>query len=212
MSKEQWMVLIIVLLTIVSIVIPNAMRKKYQDQFVKLFSQQKFDELEQLLNKKSVRYFFMPFNLEYIRLNMAFIKGDEKAIDKQFEVFDKISMNTKQKEDLFVKEFNYYIMMEDYDKAQKPYEAIQNLKNEQIKKAANITYDIFVKKGHQYLEEIEKGYEECPEQAKGYNAYLISLMYENKGDKENSEKYRLIAKEKLEQLPEKEKQNEETSA
>ena len=82
MSKEQWLILVIVILTIISIVLPNYMRKKYQDQFIKLFSQQKFDELEQLLNKKSVRYFFMPFNIEYMRLNMAFVKGDEKEIDK----------------------------------------------------------------------------------------------------------------------------------
>lgn len=200
MSKEQWLILVIVILTIISIVLPNYMRKKYQDQFIKLFSQQKFDELEQLLNKKSVRYFFMPFNIEYMRLNMAFVKGDEKEIDKQFEVFDRISMNTKQKEDFFVKQFNYYIMMEQFDKVQKPYEAIQSLKNEQIKKAADITYDIFVKKGYQYLEEIESEFENCPEQMKGYNAYLISLMYENKKDENNAEKYKQLAKDYIEAL------------
>lgn len=197
MEKNWPLVALVIIFAIISIVAPNIIKKKYQDKFVELFQKKKFDELEELLNKKIVKYTFMPFNIEYLRLNIAFVKDDEKAINNQFEVFSKMPMNTKQKEDVYVKYFNYYVMIEDMERAKKAYELVQGLKNENIKKNADITYDIFCEKGYKYLDEIKESADNATGEMKGYNSYLVSLMYENKGDKENAEKYKEIAKSML---------------
>ncbi|MDO4377891.1 MAG: hypothetical protein Q4C64_01910 [Erysipelotrichia bacterium] len=194
MTKEKILILIIVVMTLISIIVPNILRKKYQDRFINLFQQKKFDELETLLAKKTVKYLFMPFNIEYMRLNIAFMKGDEDAINKQFSLFAKMPMNKKQKEDIYIKAFNYYVTMEDIERAKKAYELVQSLKDEKIKKSADITYDIFCEKGYKYLDELEKGMESCPADLKSYNAYLVSLMYANKGDQKKAEKYKEMAK------------------
>lgn len=197
MPKLNWMVWLVIIFAIISIVAPNIIKKKYQDKFVELFQNKKFDELEELLNKKIVKYTFMPFNIEYLRLNIAFVKDDEKAINNQFEVFSKMPMNTKQKEDVYIKYFNYYVMIEDMERAKKAYELVQSLKNDNIKKNADITYDIFCEKGYKYLDEIKESADNATGEMKGYNSYLVSLMYDNKGDKENAEKYKEIAKSSL---------------
>ncbi|MGN1398872.1 MAG: hypothetical protein ACI4WG_02595 [Erysipelotrichaceae bacterium] len=187
--EKYILVIIVVVMALASAIIPNMMRNKYQNQFVELFKNGQFEQLEELLNKSVVKYLFMPFNLEYIRLNIALIKEDSQAIDKQIDLLTGMKMTEKQKEDVYIKALNYYVTMDDVDRAKKIYELAMTLKNESLKKSADITYDVFVNKGYKYLDELEKNLDNCPKEYKVFNSYLVALMYEHKGDKQKADYY-----------------------
>ena len=90
----------VLIMAFASAIIPKIMRNRYQNKFLELFKQGEFDQLDELLNKSIVKYLFMPFNLEYIRLNIALIKEDSVAIDKQIDLLTSMKMTEKQKEDV----------------------------------------------------------------------------------------------------------------
>lgn len=179
----------VLIMAFASAIIPKIMRNRYQNKFLELFKQGEFDQLDELLNKSIVKYLFMPFNLEYIRLNIALIKEDSVAIDKQIDLLTSMKMTEKQKEDVYLKALNYYVTMGNNDRAKKMYECAMTLKDKNLTKSADMTYDIFVNKGYKYLDELEKNLDNCSKDYKVFNCYLVALMYENKNDKKKAEYY-----------------------
>ena len=188
--EKYILVAAVLIMALASAIVPNVMRNRYQNKFLELFKQGEFDQLDELLNKPVVKYLFMPFNLEYIRLNIALIKDNGEAIDKQIDLLTSMKMTEKQKEDVYLKALNYYVTMGNNDRAKKMYECAMTLKDKNLTKRADMTYDIFVNKGYKYLDELEKNLDNCSKDYKVFNCYLVSLMYENKNDKNKADYYR----------------------
>ena len=61
-------------------------------------------------------------------------------------------------------------------------------------------YDIYINKGNKYLSEVLKEYDEANGENKASYAVLLSKIYENMKDAENSEKYAQIAANFIEEL------------
>ena len=101
--EKYILVAAVLIMALASAIVPNVMRNRYQNKFLELFKQGEFDQLDELLHKPVVKYLFMPFNLEYIRLNIALIKDDAEAIDKQIDLLTSMKMTEKQKEDVYLK-------------------------------------------------------------------------------------------------------------
>ena len=174
--EKYILVAAVLIMALASAIVPNVMRNRYQNKFLELFKQGEFDQLDELLNKPVVKYLFMPFNLEYIRLNIALIKDNGEAIDKQIDLLTSMKMTEKQKEDVYLKALNYYVTMGNNDRAKKMYECAMTLKDK-------------VNKGYKYLDELEKNLDNCSKDYKVFNCYLVALMYENKNDKKKAEYY-----------------------
>lgn len=154
-----------------------------------------FVTYDKLRNSKLTRYLFRPFNLEFSDLNKALIQGDIQEIEKSLEKLEKIRMNKRQKETLYTKVFYYYVLKQQKEGATKYYHLIKDLEKEDIMKDVNIFYDTFIMEGHEYLDELLEALTTIPDDSRADYESIVSKMYENKGDKENARKYKIMAEE-----------------
>ncbi len=183
------LVLIFVVLAITISLFINHKKKKIYVELITLIEDGDSLEFESKINDKMTRLLFNPFQLDYLRLNEAIISTDSKKIEEALSIFDKRRLNDKQKEDIYMKGFNYYISIENKQGAKKYLDLINELPNEQMKKETNIIYDTYIMKGHHYLDEIIEETEELEDTYKGVNEFLISKMYENKNDEKMAKEY-----------------------
>lgn len=170
-------------------------KKYYLNKVSILFTKKDFKAIDALLDRKFVKFIFEPYNIEYLKLNEAMLSGSKKHINQQFEILSKMKLKEKQKEDVYLNAFNYYLSEEDDKNANKYYRLIKTLKNENLIKNVEISYDVFVNEGYKYIDDVLKEYSICPESEKFINEYLLSIMYKNKGDKQKFEYYDKLANE-----------------
>lgn len=192
--ETKVLILIMFLLIVGEPIAQYFLKKYYQNKVFICFKTQDYEGLEKILNNKIVRFVFLPFNVEYCRLNEALLANNKKMINKQFDILLEMKLNEHQKEDVYLNGFNYYLSEEDNKKIQKFYKLSRSLKNEDLKKSISISYNIFVEKGYDYLDEILQTYEQCEEKEKYINEYLLSVMYRNKGDCEKAKHFETLAK------------------
>ena len=69
-----------------------------------------------------------------------------------------------------------------------------------MKKETNIVYDTYILKGYEYLDEIIAETEDLEDTYKGVNEFMISKMYENKGDSQMAKEYLAKAQEHMKLL------------
>lgn len=192
-----YIVIGIVLLLSVSIIM-TFLKRHYYLKILQMLKARQFNELEQLLESFTVKVVFSPFSLDYFKLNAVILKNDNTAINDMFELFRKRRLSKKQRELIYPMAFNYYINLKQYDKAKVYLDLINTkLSNEQMKNELNKIYDIFALKGYTYLESMLEELELIDDTYKGVNEYLISVMYFNKGDQENGEKYEKLSQEHM---------------
>lgn len=172
-------------------------QKRKQEELLMLLQSQKYDEFDSVANDKFTRFLFPRFNLEYLKLNALIIQGKEKEVDKTFNTIFEIKMTNPQKQDIYMKAFNYYVGMENSAKSKEMLDIINTFDNEEMKTEANTIYDIFVLKRSNHLEEMLQLIEEQDESVKGITEYLISVQYENEGNKKLADKYQKLSKEHL---------------
>ena len=192
--ETKVLVIIMVLLIVGEPIVQFVLKKYYQNKIFICFKKHNYEELEKILNNRIVKFVFLPFNVEYCRLNEALASNNKKMINKQFDILLEMKLNEHQKEDVYLSGFNYYLSEENNKKIQKFYKLSRSLKNEDLKKSISISYNIFVEKGYNYLDEILQTYERCEEKEKYINEYLLSVMYQNKGDCEKAKLFEALAK------------------
>ena len=179
--KTEILVAFMILLIVGQPVAQFLLKKRYQNKIYACFKYRDYEGLENILNNKTVKFTFTPFNIEYCRL-------------KQFDVLLDMKLNEHQKQDVCLNGFNYYLSVNDQKRTDKFYKLSKSLKNEEIKKNIDISYNILFEKGYTYLDDILQLYENCTEEEKYINEYLLSIMYKNKGDYERSKHFEELAK------------------
>ncbi len=194
-----YIVIFIIAVVVLTFAISYLKSLQYK-KLVSFLEKKEFDKFDQEIDTLYTKILFPPFNVDYMKLNGAILRNDERLIDKSFAVFDNKRLNVKQKEAVYMMAFNYYISLEDYKKAKKYVDAVNTLNNEQMKKEANRIYNIYAEKGHRYLDEMLEEVNMMDDTYKGVHEFLIYLMYENKGDKENAEKYKKLSEKHMKLL------------
>lgn len=191
------LIMIMFFIIIGEMIAQHLLKQHYQNIIFENLRKKDFDKVEELLNKKIIKFLFPPFNIEYCRLNEAFIKKDKSKIDEQFDILLKMRLNETQKQDLYLNGFNYYLSQNNKKRVEAFYKLAQELKNETVKNSMHISYDILCNNGYKYLDEVLKAYENCPIEEKYMNEILLSIMYKNKGDLEKANYYEKLAGEHL---------------
>lgn len=201
MSQTQIIsVVVIIGCTLITAFIFNYLKKKKYNDLVTLLQAENYEEFDKMMESKMVMILFPPFNLDYLRLNSAILRNDEKMILDCFKVFDKHRLNTKQAQEVYMKGFNYFITIENYDLAKYYLDKINELDNEQMKYEVNRIYDIYALKGYKYLDDMLEETDNLDDMYKGVNEFLISLMYENKGDKQKAREYHNLSEKHMKLL------------
>ena len=92
-------------------------------------------------------------------------------------------LTTSQKENYYMKAFNFFIGLKDKKNSKKYLDLINELPNDRMKAEANRVYNIYILKNDKYLKELLEELEN-----------IISIIYKNKHDLENAKKYEELSK------------------
>ena len=190
-------VIIFIFIAIIIAIAFNLKKRSLYNQLVEYAASKRFKEFDALIETKMSRFLFNPFSIDYLKLNKEILANDTKAIDKMFTSITGHRLNLKQKQEIYSKGFNDNIGIENYAKAKEFLDLVHTLNNAQMDREMDRIYDIYALKGYKYLDEILEETSEMPDTYKGVNEFLISLMYENKGDKKKAAEYRKLSEKHL---------------
>lgn len=182
-------ILVFLLITVVAKVI----REIKLNQMLDLLNAKKYDEFDKLVESKLVKVVFDPFNIDYIKLNSYMLRNDENLIDKGFKRFDEVRLNKRQKDDVEMKAFSYYLSKGNNLKATEYYNRINDSQTNKMKKEVDRLYSIYIKKESRYLEELLREVEQIDEKYRSADELLIAAIYSNLGDKKKEKEYRDLA-------------------
>lgn len=190
MKLEHWLTVICALAIILII---HLIRKSTQRKFTKIVSAHNMEELEAFCQKKVARYSIPPFNMEYAKMTVYLLNGDEKKAIEQFDYLLDMRKTKSQDLEITMQAFRYFIGIKDKERSKKMYEKICELGNETQVHESTIMYDVYVMDKYNHIDEILTRYEECGEGGEIIYAKMLSMMYKNKGDKENAKYYLDVA-------------------
>lgn len=154
----------------------------------------------ELRRSKLATTFIHKYNLRYIDLSKAMMEVNDKEVEACVNELENMKLTINQKSAIYSRCFYYYLSKEDYKKAKKYYQKNYDLDPDKYNPDMDRLYDIYINKGNKYLSEVLKKYDEANGESKASYAVLLSKIYENMKDAENSEKYAQIAANFIEEL------------
>lgn len=173
----------------------SAFLKNYQiKKYSTLLAKEEVDECLKLADSTFMKYLFPPYNLERLKLNAIMVRGKKKEIIAQYDRMFSMRLNDVQKENLALIAFNYYVRNEEKGRAEIMLSILKEGKNEQVKKEAQVLYDIFLLKKFNYIEEMENILDEVDMQRRRLFEYLLYMQYTNKKDMKKATHYELLYK------------------
>ena len=170
-------------------IVTRVLTVKLEKELVNLIITKDYDGFYKLIDSKKTKYLLRPFNIDFMKLNVALLKSDVEQIETMFNHFEKVRLNKVQKEAVYIKGFYYYLSIENYDKVKKYYGYIKQLINDESIYEFDRIYDVYIKNGCEYLQDTIKELETANELVKPVLEAMISKMYENKGDSKLSQEY-----------------------
>ncbi|MBQ0035432.1 MAG: hypothetical protein KBT35_00770 [Firmicutes bacterium] len=185
---------IITLVGIVILLIPFIVRKKVQEyrlkQISELLYKKQYDEVLILLSQFSTRMVLLPYNREYIKLNIYFLQKDRNRVINQIDYIDKSVMkNKKQRIEFYNKAFSFFVSEKDEEKCLYYLNKLNKLTNSKGDSEYDIIYSIQIKKDDKYLDLLLERIKQCDSQLDKnkiiYYKSLLLQVYENKNDKAN---------------------------
>ncbi len=189
MNDALKLLIFFIVFTLLFSIIKKYLTVKLERELVKLIMSRDYEKFDELINSKKVKYLIQPFNIDFMKLNSALMKDNKKEVDEMFDYFDNVRPNKKQQEAVFSRGFYYYLSREKYDKVEKYYNLLKNLKDENSMYEFDRAYDTYAKKGFKYLENTLEELKAAPDYVKPALEGLISTMYENKKDKKMAKEY-----------------------
>lgn len=156
-----------------------------------------YEDFYKLLDSFISKFVFYPFNLEYFKLNGAFMQENDSLINSQIELIDsKLKLNKEQKTDFYYKAFAYYLSKENKTKTNYFLNKIKTLKNDNLTNTANILNDVYINKGNKYLDSLLQDIKkDISKEELISKQTLIMQIYENMGDIKTANKYKKAIKE-----------------
>lgn len=200
MNDSLKIMIVMIVLSIVITIITKYITVKLERQLIDRIVKKDYQGFDELIKSKKVRYLIKPFNVDFMKLNVAILKEDKKQTDEMFDYFDTVKPSRLQKEAVYTKGFYYYLTNERYDKVEKYYNLLQTVQTKKPNFEVERAYDVFVKNGHQYLEQTLEELKTAEDFAKPVLEGLIARMYENKKDSRMAKKYADQAMRHMEEL------------
>ena len=182
--------IVMIILIIVSFILNHIMKNHVINNLFEAIKNKDIEQYDKLSKKFLYRYYIPAYNIEYMRLQGYILNQDTKNTDLQFSKLLEMRKNKKQEIDLYTKAFYYYVQVENKKKSEEMLEKVKTVCAEEEIKLCQIAYDVILCGKYNHIEEIEKGYQDAPEQLKTTLNYYLYLQYKNKGDLEKAEIYK----------------------
>ena len=190
MGKINTTMIVMIILIIVSFILNHIMKNHVINNLFEAIKNKDMEQYDKLSKKFLYRYYIPAYNIEYMRLQGYILNQDTKNTDLQFSKLLEMRKNKKQEIDLYTKSFYYYIQIENKKKSEEMLEKVKTVCAEEEIKLCQIAYDVILCGKYNHIEEIEKEYQDAPEQLKTTLNYYLYLQYKNKGDLEKAEIYK----------------------
>lgn len=178
------LIVLIVLFYIIILVIRYLLYKTFM-VYLKDRNYQLFDKF---IKNIFIKMLFPPYNLEYLKLNRYILEDDGYKVDQQFNILLRAA-KASQKEDIFLKAFEYYAFNGNKKKAKKYFDELKKLGDLSIVKHATLIYDVFILDDINHIEELEEDFDNLPFEQKKFHAQLLFIQYKNKNDYKKQEYY-----------------------
>ena len=154
-----------------------------------LLARGEYGEYLSLLDSFLIKYLYPKYNRLYMKLNGYLFMEDHDEASRLFEQMLSMHVTKKQRKDLVMKAFNYYVERMDKDHSSTLLAEIDTWEEEAQKVEAHRIYDIFILKKYNYIEEMEARLNDVSGFDLGALEYLLSVQYENKGDARDFNEY-----------------------
>ena len=189
-------IILAVVITIVLIVGTQVWKQSILKKLLKHMQQGDFNAYFKLLDSLPCKYFYPPFNREYMRLNGYIMKADKKKIEECFELILSMRMNKKQELDVVIKAFYYYLDEDSKKKCKTLLERMKKIADESITQECQVIYDILLEEKTSYIDDMEKQLknEELQEAQKGMFHYMLALQYSYLKDEKKKMKINQLMK------------------
>lgn len=151
----------------------------------------KFKEFDEYVETTEVKRALPSFNVEYIKMNAAIMANNGKKFEKSLEALTSRKLNDKQKREVYLNGFNYYIDKNDKKNSQKYKNLLLSVSgiDSNLVKYVNRLYDIKVEKKSDSLQELLSELESNEVKNKASHYLLIAEIYKNLNDDSNYKKY-----------------------
>ncbi len=147
-------IILAVVITIVLIVGTQVWKQSILKKLLKHMQQGDFNAYFKLLDSLPCKYFYPPFNREYMRLNGYIMKADKKKIEECFELILSMRMNKKQELDVVIKAFYYYLDEDSKKKCKTLLERMKKIADESITQECQVIYDILLEEKTSYIDDM----------------------------------------------------------
>lgn len=159
-----------------------------------LLQQQNYAEFEKKADSFLARTFIPKASLLDLKLNAAVLQNSKKKTEKIFEQLFALKLTPASRDKLLMKAFNYYLGLDDEKMCKKYLKQINESRNGAMILEATRAYNVYIAKNDKDLKDLLEELEDMPEESRGVHEFLISKIYENRGERDNAGKYRKLAK------------------
>lgn len=189
----KWIIFTVIVVFVLEVVFQVKKQKdvsKLENELTSALLKKDYRKFDELVNSVDAKKNIPPYNLNYLKLNAAIIRGKKQDIDSLCDNFENVHMNQAQKENFYATAFGYYAQQNNKKKALYYKDKIlKESKNEKNIEACKRMYSVYIESSDEYLDVLLKECESLSGQQRTTNDALLAKIYENKNDKENEEKY-----------------------
>lgn len=148
------------------------------NKILKSIQTRKFKETFQIIDSSACKYFFPAFNREYMRLNAYYMMGDAKEIKNQLELMLHMRISKKQRANVAIKAFYFYVDEENRVKAKEMLEDIKGLISDVMYEQMRLIYEIVLLGKTNYVDLMEEQVKtEKDEFNRGMYHYFLAIQY-----------------------------------
>ena len=166
----------------VLLVVTEVVKRAYVGQLTHLFEAGDLQTYLATLDKPFVRFAFPRWNRCFMQLNAYLALDAYGEADAVIERMLDMRQSKPQRHELVGKAFNYYLERGNAAGATKLLTEIEAWEDEDAVREARMMYDIYIKKGWGYIDEMEARVKQLSGVDRGFVELLLALQYENKGD------------------------------
>ena len=171
-------IIVTVVALLVCIVGTQWYRNKTIKQALQYMQAQDMEMFTKTIDSFGCKILIPPFNREYMRLNAYFLTGDIEKINEQFDMILNMHINKKQRLDVSVKAFYFYVDENNSVKAKAVLDKMKDVSDETLYEECKLIFDIVLLKKTNYIDVMEEHVEASEENFDcGMFHYLLGLQY-----------------------------------
>lgn len=177
-------------------------RRLIMHRILTAMSQQNFDKVFAILDSFGCKSMFTALDRERLRLDNFVLMANADKIREQFNMLLNMRISKKEKADIYVKAFYFFLDERDYRRAKEMVGKMKGYVDDMTHTQCKLICDIVADRSTAYISVLE---DSIKDQEPGYDRgmfhYLLGLSYGNQGNKKEQIEHLRIAKKDMKDTP-----------